>query len=333
MNTENDVLIHAGTGKGKTLSYLLPLVNQLFEGDVGFKVALIQPNGLLKTQISEVLNRLAPEFKDNFMVCTPRQVVKFAEGIRTCVIDEADLSLSPACLPPKVKIHEYLRSEMGAKGRRLIYSGATFPFESSDRSIRSQILRYNKNTSVIEEDSVKDLRERVAIQSGNEQFIKFRGDEEERFRVCKNVIDEIGDNLKGKMMIFVRNKTEVIDLVKKLKVPGSKSNFIVTTDSMSRGIDISDLHHVIHYYPPMSAIDYVHRVGRLNRLNSSIPRESCRSICLVSEKDLVEGPLYVKLLINAREVSTAEPTDISKFFSRNRSINKQIRRGKLTLPS
>lgn len=265
------------------------------------------------------------------MVCTPRQAAKYVDKVGTCVIDEADLSLSPACLPPKVKVHEYLRGEMSAKGRRLICSGATFPFESSDRSIRSQILRYNKNTTVIEEDSVKDLRERVAIQSGNEQFIRFRGNEEERFQVFKKMIDEMGNDIKGKVMIFVRNKTEVIDLVKKLKV--SHHNFIVTTDSMSRGIDIPDLHHVIHYFPPMSAIDYVHRVGRLNRLNSSIPRESCRSICLVSEADLVEGPLYMKLLINARgEEATAEPTDISKFFSRNRSINKQIRRGKLTLP-
>ena len=332
-SSENDVLIHAGTGKGKTLSYLLPLVDQIYQGDTGLQVALIQPNGLLKSQVSEVLARLAPEFKDNFRVCTPRQVAKFVDRVGTCVIDEADMSLSPACLPPKIKLIEYLRQEMGAKGRRIIYSGATFPFESSDKSIRSQILKYNKNTSVLEEDSVKDLRERVAIQNGNEQFIRFKGDEEERFEGLKKIIGQFDGSQSGKVMIFVRDKIEASDLSRKLMSGNDK--LIVTTDSMSRGIDIPDLQHVIHYYPPKSAIDYVHRVGRLNRLNSVIPKDSCRSFCLLSEKDLSGGgPLYLRLLLNARGSmnSDSDPGDITKFFSRNRSINKQIRRGKLTLP-
>lgn len=286
----------------------------------------------MKEQVSQVLSKLAPEFQGNFRICTPRQVAKYADGVNACVIDEADLSLSPACLPPKIKLLEYLRGEMRAKGRRLIYSGATFPLESSEKSIRAQILKYNRDTEIIEEESI--VRERVAIQIGNEHFIKFKGDtEEERLQALHNIIK--GEILHGKVMIFVRNKLEVGDLSRKLN---QNNTIIVTTDSMSRGIDISDLQHVIHYYPPMSAIDYVHRVGRLNRLNSKIPKEACKSFCLMSEKDLREGPLYLKLLLNARiangtDSGTTYCTDISKFFSRNRSINKQIRRGKLTLPS
>lgn len=322
-----DVLIHAGTGKGKTLSYLLPLVNQLYEGDSNLKVALIQPNTLLKTQINQVLSRLAPEYINNFHICTPRQLEKITEPIGTCVIDEADLSLSPACLPPKVKLAEYLRGQIVSKGRRVIYSGATFPLESSDKSINAQILKYNRNTQIIEEDSIKDLKERIAIQSGNEQFLKFKN-ESERFDHLKSILNQ--SQLVGKVIVFLRNKIEVAELLNNLKP--ANDNLIITTDSMSRGIDIPDLQHVIHYYPPMSAIDYVHRVGRLNRLNSSIPKESCQSFCLLSDKDISEGPLYLKLLINARECRETI-TDISKFFSRNRSINKQIRRGKIALPS
>ena len=295
-----------------------------------YPLALVQPNGLLKEQVSQVLSKLAPEFQSNFRICTPRQVAKYADGVNACVIDEADLSLSPACLPPKIKLLEYLRGEMRAKGRRLIYAGATFPLESSEKSIRAQILKYNRDTEVIEEES--NAKESVAVQIGNEHFIKFKGDtEEERLQALRNII---GYNLKGKVMIFVRNKLEVGDLSRKLC--RNNNTIIVTTDSMSRGIDISDLQHVIHYYPPMSAIDYVHRVGRLNRLNSTIPKEACKSFCLMSEKDLSEGPLYLKLLLNARNTANSSvnhSTDISKFFSRNRSINKQIRRGKLTLPS
>jgi len=322
---ESDVLIHAGTGKGKTLSYLLPLANQMYEGDGGLKVALVQPNALLKVQVRGVIERLAPDFMNNFKICTPRQLRE--QEVDACVIDEADLSLSAACLPPKMKINEFLRGEIGAK-KRIIYAGATFPVENSFRSIRAQILKYNRNTVMIDDESI--VKERVAIEAGNEKFIRFEK-EEERLGMLRDIITN-SEGLKGKVMIFVRNKTEVSGLKKAIKDLLTKNEVIVTTDSMSRGIDIDSLQHVVHYYPPMSAVDYVHRVGRLNRLNSILERFECKSFCLISEEDLENGPVYLKLLLNSREsIETVKSADITKFFSRNRSINKQIRRGKLQL--
>lgn len=318
---ESDVLIHAGTGKGKTLAYLLPLANQMYEGDEGLKVALIQPNSLLKAQVKGVVERLVPDFVGNFTICTPRQLKE--QQVDTCVIDEADLSLSAACLPPKMKVNEFLR---GLK-KRVIYTGATFPVENSYRSIRAQILKYNSRTVMMEDESI--VSERVTIDAGNELFVKFEK-EEERLMKLRDIIKE-ADSLKGKVMVFVRNKTEVAGLKKAVKDLISKNEVIVTTDSMSRGIDIDSLQHVVHYYPPMSAVDYVHRVGRLNRLNSKLGKNECKSYCLMSEDDLENGPVYLKLLLNSRGggVDREQSTDITKFFSRNRSINKQIRRGKI----
>lgn len=318
---ESDVLIHAGTGKGKTLAYLLPLANQMYEGDEGLRVALIQPNSLLKSQVKGVVERLAPDFVGNFKICTPRQLKE--HEVDTCVIDEADLSLSAACLPPKMKVNEFLR---GLK-KRVIYAGATFPVENSYRSIRAQILKYNSNTEMMEDESI--VCERVAIDAGNELFVKFEK-EEERLMKLREIIKE-ADGLKGKVMVFVRNNTEVAGLKKAVKDLIAKNDVIVTTDSMSRGIDIDSLQHVVHYYPPMSAVDYVHRVGRLNRLNSKLGKNECKSYCLMSDDDLENGPLYLKLLLNSRGggKDRAQSADITKFFSRNRSINKQIRRGKI----
>ena len=321
-----DLLLHAGTGKGKTLAYLLPLVNQIYEGDLGLKVALVQPNALLKNQIKGVLERLAPDLQDHFKICTPRQLKDIEAD--TCVIDEADLSLSAACLPPKMKLIDFLRQEMAKKGRRIIYSGATFPMESSSRSIRSQIMIYNPKTLIIEDDTVREMAERVCIEVGNEHFIRFE-DEKERIERLHKILNQ-DNNLKGKVMVFVRTKPDALLLSKILK---PLKNVIVTTDSMSRGIDLDSLQHVVHFYPPMSAVEYVHRVGRLNRLNSRIPKMECKSFCMVSDGDLASGPLYLKLLLNSRKsVENIRTTDISKYFSRNRSINKQIRRGKIQLP-
>lgn len=319
-------MIHAGTGKGKTLAYLLPLANQMYEGDEGLKVVLVQPNSLLKAQVRSVVERLAPDFMNNFKICTPRQLKE--QEIDTCVIDEADLSLSPACLPPKMKLNDFLRNEIGLK-KRILYAGATFPLENSLRSVRAQILKHNRNTVMIEDESI--VNERVAIEAGNERFIRFKG-EEERLKMLREIIG-CKEGLKGKVMIFVRNKTEVAGLKKAIKDSLTKNEVIVTTDSMSRGIDLDLLQHVIHYYPPMSAIDYIHRIGRLNRLNSKLEKRECRSYCLISDGDLETGPVYLKLLLNSRNsVETINSSYITKFFSRNRSINKQIRRGKIQLP-
>lgn len=323
---ESDVLIHAGTGKGKTLAFLLPLANQMYEGDEGLKVVLVQPNSLLKAQVRSVVERLAPDFMTNFKICTPRQLKE--HEIDTCVIDEADLSLSPACLPPKMKLSDFLRNDIGLK-KRILYAGATFPMENSLRSVRAQILKHNRNTVMIEDESI--VNERVAIEAGNEQFARFKG-EEERLKMLRDII-ECKEGLKGKVMIFVRNKMEVAGLKKAIKDLLTKNEVIVTTDSMSRGIDLDILQHVIHYYPPMSAIDYVHRIGRLNRLNSKLEKRECRSYCLISDDDLETGPVFLKLLLNSRKsVEAINSSDITKMFSRNRSINKQIRRGKIQLP-
>lgn len=315
-------MIHAGTGKGKTLGYLLPLAHRLYEGDSSLKVTLVQPNSLLKTQVESVVNRIVPDFERNFTICTPRHLAKVS--FDDCVIDEADLSLSAACLPPKMKLSEFLR--LNFVGKRVIYSGATFPLESSKMSIRAQILKYNKETEIVEEESVRDVVERVAIKPGNELFVRFKR-EEERIEKLRDILDNL--NVQGKVMVFIKNKEAMNGLKKRI----NNESVIVTTDSMSRGIDITDLQHVIHFEPPKSAIDYVHRVGRLNRLNSRIPTEMCRSICLLSEEDLRGGPLFLRLLLNARkDVLSVQNSDISQLFSRNRSINKRIRRGKIVVP-
>jgi superfamily II DNA/RNA helicase len=45
----------------------------------------------------------------------------------------------------------------------------------------------------------------------------------------------------------------------------SEVNVLVATDVAARGIDVSDISHVINYSTPQSYDDYVHRVGRAGR--------------------------------------------------------------------
>jgi superfamily II DNA/RNA helicase len=56
---------------------------------------------------------------------------------------------------------------------------------------------------------------------------------------------------------------------------------LIATDVLSRGIDIKDINLVINYDVPGDAEDYVHRVGRTARANTTGV-----AITLINEKDM-----------------------------------------------
>ena len=97
----------------------------------------------------------------------------------------------------------------------------------------------------------------------------------------------------SKVLIFGRTKWNVEKLARFLKdsgfsvgsIHGNKSQgqrmrvlaefkenrlqVLVATDVASRGLDISDVSHVINFDEPQSYDDYVHRIGRTGRANKA----------------------------------------------------------------
>ncbi|SBS85135.1 DEAD/DEAH box helicase, putative [Plasmodium malariae] len=57
----------------------------------------------------------------------------------------------------------------------------------------------------------------------------------------------------------------------------SKVGILITTDLLSRGIDTKNIDHVINFHFPSDAITYIHRLGKMNRLNSHTSSEYGRS--------------------------------------------------------
>ena len=81
---------------------------------------------------------------------------------------------------------------------------------------------------------------------------------------------------------------------------------LVTTDLLSRGIDIAFLPYVINYELPRSPLDYIHRIGRTARAS----KEGV-AITFVNEKDMFDFA-QIEALIEATITKVAVPEDLGE---------------------
>ena len=142
--------------------------------------------------------------------------------------------------PEKVKVFE--RSgfqEKGAKNSKIkLTHEVYFIKDSSRKSLLKKVLRRRSvkkaivfvNTKLEAEEALKDLQKAYITSK------VLHGDKSQAERM-------------ESLAQFKRNKFKVL----------------IATDLVSRGLNINDLDHVVHYHPPKDATIYKHRVGRLCR--------------------------------------------------------------------
>jgi superfamily II DNA/RNA helicase len=292
-----DVVGIANTGTGKTAAFLIPLINKVLK-DRNQRILIMVPTRELATQIGDELKGFAPGLriasaicvggasifnqmqdlrkKPNFVIGTPGRLKDLLERktlvlstFGTVVLDEADRML-----------------DMGfINDMRIILAQLTTPrhtlFFSATLSSEIEVLIKNFLTEPV----------RIKVTTGEtptnvEQDIV-------RVPVGGSKIDVLHEMLNkpefNKVLIFGRTKHGVEKLAKALEVRGFKADSIhgnktqsrrqkaldlfkkgvtrvlVATDVAARGLDISDVSHVINYELPATHDDYVHRIGRTGR--------------------------------------------------------------------
>ncbi|HRN70329.1 MAG TPA: DEAD/DEAH box helicase [Candidatus Woesebacteria bacterium] len=294
-----DVIGIANTGTGKTAAFLIPLLNQMVDNP-DKKTLIVVPTRELAAQIRDELRALSygirvyatliiggasmyqqiSELRRNpqFVIGTPGRIKDLIEKrilnitkFNTIVLDEVDRMLDMGF----IQDIRYLISLLPQQRQSLFFS-ATLSNE-----IRSLINTFVKNpitvsvkthdtTDTVDQDVVRVKYGTPKIQILEELLHK------EEFK---------------KVLIFGKTKRGVEYLSKALYQKGFKVNSIhgdkpqakrnmairlfeqnvidilVATDVASRGIDISDITHVINYDEPATYEDYVHRIGRTGRAN------------------------------------------------------------------
>ncbi|HEY3706802.1 MAG TPA: DEAD/DEAH box helicase [Terracidiphilus sp.] len=294
-----DVLATAQTGTGKTLSFLLPIVEML--QNLGARkeanALVLLPTRELAMQVEKAYRSIRPNQNDmvalvvggmaegpqldtirrgaRLIVATPgrledyikRRLVKL-ETIKLLVFDEVDRMLDMGFQPAIARIC----AELPKQRQTLCYSAT---LEGQVRQVAQQ---YLSNPVRIEIGSVSKPAESVDLRA---------------FEVSKDNKAELLEHLlgqdKGSFLVFVRTKHGADRLARRLSRSGhsatqihgdrtqsqrnsalrsftdGKHRVLVATDVAARGIDVKNIGHVVNYDMPKLAEDFVHRVGRTGR--------------------------------------------------------------------
>jgi ATP-dependent RNA helicase RhlE len=294
-----DVLACAMTGSGKTVAFLLPILQKLIAKPRGKTRALIlTPTRELAAQIVEEMNGVAvhtpvtaapviggvgmgPQehaFRSgvDVIVATPgrlldhlKQPYAKLDHIEFLVLDEADRMLDMGFLPD---IRRVLKS-VPAKRQTLFFS-ATMP---------DPILALTRE--MLHQPVSINLERKAAPAKGITQAV-YPVPQELKSHLLFALLEK---GVMNEALVFTRTKhraNRLWEFLDKRGVPaarihgnrsqaqrtdalagfkGGTYRVLVATDIAARGIDVEALGHVVNFDVPVAAEDYIHRVGRTAR--------------------------------------------------------------------
>lgn len=323
-----DLIACAQTGTGKTAAFLLPILDLIVDMPAGETSTLIVvPTRELALQIDQQVQGIAygmgihsialygggdgDEWGQqktaltkgaDIIIATPGKLishlnlgyVKF-DTIKFLILDEADRMLDIGFYDDLIKIISYLPKER----QTLMFSATMAP---KIRKLASQILYEPKEINI----AIAKPAEGV-LQAAYLTYDRQKND------LVTHLISENPEY--SSILIFCSTKratTELARTLKKMKfdaeaissdleqteresvLNGFRSRrirILVATDVMSRGIDIKDINLVINFDVPGDAEDYVHRVGRTARADSTGV-----ALTLVNEDDMYKFHQIEKLI-------------------------------------
>jgi ATP-dependent RNA helicase RhlE len=305
----DDILATASTGTGKTLSFLVPMIDRLEEistastkGKRGPVLALILlPTRELAMQVLEVFHKLCPTTKqDAVLVCgglsengqieelkrgprvvvaTPGRLEDFLRrkaislhDVDMLVLDEVDRMLDMGFLPAIRRIVAAL-----PKDRQTMCYSATL-----DANIREIVKDYVHKPVRVEIGTTSKPSDRVTLRVFTvmqdqklAQLDKMLAEEEGTYLVfsrTKHGADRISrklEKLGHKVEVIHGDRSQSQRSAALKKFSDGKARILVATDVAARGIDINHIAHVVNYDLPNGSDDFVHRIGRTGRAGAT----------------------------------------------------------------
>lgn len=315
-----DLIGVAQTGTGKTAAYLLPVLNKLCSGkypEKAINCIIMAPTRELAQQIDRQLEgftyfmdvssvavyggndgvRYGQELRGmslgaDILVATPGRLISHItlgnvdlSKVSFFILDEADRMLDMGFYNDIMTIAKQLPKE-----RQTMLFSATMPEEI--RKLAKNILNNPVQVTLSLAKPADGITQQAYIchEAQKMAIIKDMFSKESAERVIlfvskKSKVKEVAIALRrmglnvGEMHsdLSQSERDEIMYQYKSRKI-----DLLVATDILARGIDIDDIRIVINYDVPRDCDDYIHRVGRTARANTT-----GRGITLVSENDQI----------------------------------------------
>ncbi|UHG89276.1 DEAD/DEAH box helicase [Spirosoma oryzicola] len=295
---DNDTFLIAPTGSGKTLGFLLPILQLLSPDQPQVQCLILSPSRELALQIEQVWKKMATGYKVNvcygghpveteiknlsnppaLLIGTPGRIADHItrrtfslDGIHTLVLDEFDKSLV-------MGFHDEMAFIIGGLRnlRKRVLVSAT-----STISIPDFVRLYKPTTLTFTPENVEQtgLTTHVVYAQSADKFdtlFRLLGslNSEGALIFCnlRETSDQTSDQLaeRGIQSLIYHGGMEQADRERALiQFRNGSVRYLVTTDLAARGLDIPEMKHVIHYQLPLHEAEFTHRNGRTARMHAS----------------------------------------------------------------
>ncbi|UTE78151.1 DEAD/DEAH box helicase [Rossellomorea sp. KS-H15a] len=307
-----DVVCESPTGTGKTLAYLLPIIQAIDPSRKQAQAVILAPSRELVMQIHQEIQKWAKgtditsaafigganvkkqveklKKKPHIVVGTTGRLIELMKmkklkmhEVKTIVVDEFDLMISSEHIR---EVKDIIKSTL--KERQVLFFSATLSDETEQvaESLlqNHEIVKMEANLDNPKVDHVfvySELRDKMeALRS----ISYFKGIKALVFFNQLEKLSEMEEKLKYKgveleVLAGESNKMERKQSLDRFR--SGKVSMLLTTDVAARGLDITDVTHVIHFDFPSDTKQYIHRSGRTGRMGAE-----GTVICLVSKREL-----------------------------------------------
>ena len=303
LTEQADLVALAQTGTGKTAAFGLPILNMIDVKRREVQALVLAPTRELCIQISNDIKGYAANMTDvhivpvyggedirkqlkeldrtpQIIVATPGRLIDLTErgkiqlgNINFLVFDEADEMLNMGF---KDDIEAILKET--PENRRTLLFSATMPAEIQ-RIAKQYMHDYQEITVGVRNSGTENV-----------EHIYYISQARQRYLVLKRIVD-LNPDIYG--IVFCRTRQETKEVAEKLMHDGYNADalhgdlsqpqrdsvmqkfrirnvqLLVATDVAARGLDVSDLTHVINYNLPDDVEIYTHRSGRTGRANKT----------------------------------------------------------------
>jgi ATP-dependent RNA helicase RhlE len=323
-----DLVATAETGTGKTLAFVLPLIQAIAKEPAGgIRALILSPTRELAIQIGETFDKMAAgsgvraavvvgglgehaQLKAirggaRVAIATPGRLYDFLSralvnlsGVRIVVLDEADRMLDMGFLPTIRRIMAAMPAE-----RQTMFFSATI-----ESSVKHLVDAHVRNAVRIECGS-------VTKPSGQVDLHYYEVEADRKLGLLEFMLAQE----EGSFLVFARTKHGADRLSRKLERSGAKAaaihgdrsqnqrnqalrgfqegryRVLVATDVAARGIHVEGISHVVNYDLPQVPEDFIHRVGRTGRAGARGTATTYATRAERSEIGRIERVLSVRL--------------------------------------